>query len=306
VSASWRTRNALRNRQRQHGQAVGHNKKETMRQIFTLIYFLILSGLSYSQSVDEIVKRFISTNEVQYEHIGFGSTNSKLYQDYLTFTKIADNKELIKLTNHNNAVVRCYAGWALIDRKYSRLDFIYQSFLNNDAEVTTYSIDIKGNDKISREFYHRYWNSLDFKDKAKDSVLFKLDSLTLFNSNSDWLLILRALENRIYPKSYNKQIEYLAFEKNNRDAIFYLSNWHKAEYVDKLKPALIKYLQTTDFKDVGTTPYYKVIEELLKFKDEEIEQIIVEKLRKDKHWEFDKQRFVNLLHDNSIYESDLQ
>ena len=267
---------------------------------------MILSGFSYSQSVDEIVKRFVSTNEVQYEHIGFGSTNSKLYQDYLTFTKLADNKELIKLTNHNNAVVRCYAGWALIDRKYSRLDSIYQSFLNNDAEVTTYSIDIKDNDKISSEFYHRYWNSLDFKDKAKDSVLFKLDSLTLYNSKSDWLLILRALENRIYPKSYNKQIEYLAFEKNNRDAIFYLSNWYKAEYVDKLKPALIKYLQTTDFKDVGTTPYYQVIEELLKLKDEEIEQIIVEKLRKDKHWEFDKQRFVNLLHDNSIYESDLQ
>lgn len=277
-----------------------------MRQIFTLIYFLILSGFSYSQSVDEIVKRFVSTNEVQYEYIGFGSTNSKLYQDYLTLTKIADNKELIKLTNHNNAVVRCYAGWALIDRKYSRLDSIYQSFLNSDAEVTTYSIDIKDIDKISREFYHRYWNSLDFKDKAKDLVLFKLDSLTLYNSNSDWLLILRALENRIFPKSYNKQIEFLAFEKNNREAIFYLSNWYKAKYVDKLKPALIKYLQTTDFKDVGTTPYYQVIEELLKFKDEEIEQIIVEKLRKDKHWEFDKQRFVNLLHDNSIYESDLQ
>jgi len=277
-----------------------------MRQTFTLIYFLIFSGFSYSQSVDEIVKRFISMNEVQYEHIGFGSTKSKLYQDYLTLAKIADNNELIKLTNHNNAVVRCYSGWALIDRKYLRLDSIYKSFLNNDAEVTTYSIDIKDKDNISSEFYHRYWNSLDFKHKANDSVLFKLDSLTLYNSNSDWLLILRALENRIYPKSYNKQIEYLAFEKNNRDAIFYLSNWYKAEYVDKLKPALIKYLQTTDFKDVGITPYYQVIEELLKFKDEGIEQIIVEKLRKDKHWEFDKQRFVNLLHDNSIYESDLQ
>jgi hypothetical protein len=277
-----------------------------MRQTFTLIYFLILCGFSFSQSVDEIVKRFIATNEVQYEHIGFGSTKSKLYQDYLTFTKIADNNELIKLTKHNNSVVRCYAGWALIDRKYSRLDSIYQFFLNNDAEVSTYSIDIKDKDKISTEFYHRYWNSLDFKHKAADSVLFKLDSLTLYNSNSDWLLILRALENRIYPKSYSKQIEYLAFEKNNRQAIFYLSNWYKADYVEKLKPALIKYLQTTDFENVGVTQYYQVIEELLKFKDEEIERIIVEKLRKDKHWEFERQRFVNLLHDNSIYESDLQ
>jgi hypothetical protein len=285
---------------------VGHINKNTMRQIFTLICLFIFSGFSYSQSVDEIVKQFISTNEVQYEHIGFGSTKSKLYQDYLTLTQIADNNELIKLTNHNNAIVRCYAGWALIDRKYSRLDSIYHSFLNNDAKVTTYSIDIKGNDNISSEFYHRYWNSLDFKDKAKDSVLFKLDSLTLYNANSDWLLILRALNNRIYPKSYNKQIEFLAFEKNNRQAIFYLSNWYKADYVEKLKPTLIKYLQKTDFKNVGITPYYQVIEELLRYKDEEIEPIIVEKLRKDKHWELKRQRFINLLHDYSIYEYDLQ
>ena len=277
-----------------------------MRQVFTLIYFLILSVFSYSQSVDEIIKRFISTNEVQYEYIGFGSAKSKLYQDYLTLTKIADNNELIKLTNNNNGVVRCYAGWALIDRKYLRLDSIYQSFLNNDVEVTTYSIDIKYNDNISSEFYHRYWNSVDFEDKAKDSVLFKLDSLTLYYTNSDWLLIQRALDNRIYPKSYNKQIEFLAFEKNNRQAVFYLSNWYKAYYVEKLKPTLINYLQTTDFKNVEITPYYQVIEELLKYKDEEIEPIIVKKLRKDKHWEFERQRFVNLLHDNSIYESDLQ
>lgn len=277
-----------------------------MRQIFTLMCFSIFSVFSYSQSVDEIVKRFISTNEVQYEYIGFGSTKSKLYKDYLTLAINATNNELVKLTNHNNAVVRCYAGWALIDRKYSRLDSIYLSFLNNDAEVITYSIDLKGNDNISTVFYHRYWNSLEFKDKAEDSVLLKLDSLTLYNANSYWLLILRALENRIYPKSYIKQIEYLAFDKNNIDAIFYLSNWYKAEYVDKLKPALIQYLQMTDFKNVGTTSYYRVIDELLKFKDEDIELIIVEKLRKDKHWEFEKQRFVKLLQDYGIYESDLK
>jgi len=277
-----------------------------MRQIITLIFTFLIHGYIYSQTVDEIVKRFIATNEVQYEHIGFGSSNSKLYQEYMNLIKIANINELVKLTNHGSAVVRCYAGWGLIDRKYSKLDSIYKTFLDNDAEVTTYSIDIKGSDKISSEFYHRYWNSLDFKDKAINSVLIKLDSLTLFKANSDWLLILRALENRIYPKTYNKQIEYLAFEKNNIDAIFYLSNWYKAEYVDRLKPVLIKYLQSTDFKNVGVTPYYQVIEELLKFKDEEIERIIVEKLRKDKHWEFERQRFVSLLHDNSIYESDLQ
>lgn len=277
-----------------------------MRQIFTLMCFSIFSVFSYSQSVDEIVKRFISTNEVQYEYIGFGSTKSKLYKDYLTLAKNANNNELVKLTNHNNAVVRCYAGWALIDRKYSRLDSIYQSFLNNDAEVITYSIDLKGNDNISTVFYHRYWNSLEFKAKTKDSVLLKLDSLTLYNENSYWLLILRALENRVYPKSYNRQIEYLAFDKNNIDAILYLSNWYKAEYVDRLKPALIQYPQKTDFKNVGTTSYYRVIDELLKFKDEEIVLIIVEKLRRDKHWEFEKQRFVKLLLDYGIYESDLQ
>lgn len=280
-----------------------HNTKETMRHIITLFFALCINGYIYSQSVDEIVNRLVATNEVQYEDVGFDSHNSKIYQDFLTLTKIAEIKELVKLIDHKNAVVRCYAGWGLIDRKYSRLDSIYLSFLNNDAEVSTYSIDIKDRVKISSEFYHRYWSSLDFKQKATDPVLIKLDSLSLYNANTDWLLISRALENRIYQRTYNKHIEYLAFNKLNIDAIFYLSNWYKAEYIERLKPVLIQYLQTTNFKTVGVTPYYHVVEELLKYKDEEINQKIVERLRKDKHWEFEKARFINLLDDNSIYES---
>ena len=277
-----------------------------MRQFLILINVFFLTGYLYSQTIDEITKQFIATNEVQYEYIGFGSTKSRIYKDYLILTEIADINELVLLTNHPNAVVKCYAGWGLIDKKYPKLDSIYETYLNNDTEVMTYRIDLKSIDNLSSQFYHRYWNSLSFKDKAIDLILTKLDSITLYNPNSDWLLIRRALENRIYKKKFNKQIEYLAFEKNNRDAIFYLSNWYKAEYVDKLKPALIEYLQKTEFRQVGVTPYYQVIEELLKFRDEDVEIIIVEKLRKDQHWRCEKQRFIELLHDNSIYESDLQ
>lgn len=275
-----------------------------MRCVFFIVSCIFSATSLHSQTIDEIVKRFISVNEVQFEYIGFNKSN--LYKDFLTLTQKADSNKLVELTNHKNATVRCYAGWGLIDKKYPKLDVVYQNFLNNDSDVVTVHLDIVSDDKISSNFYHRYWNSLKFKDRESNSMLIKLDSISLYNPNTDWLLVLRALENRIYSKKYNAQIEYLAFEKHNLDAIFYLSNWFKAEYITRLKPALVEYLKKTNFKNKGVDRYYQVVNELLKFNDEAIEKIIVDKLRKDKHWEHSRQRFVELLHDYSIFEVDLQ
>lgn len=257
------------------------------------------------KSVEEIVVRFIAANEVQYEHIGMGSTQSKLYQDFLILKKIARTDELTSLSKHPDAVVRCYAGWALIDRKYSRLDNIYLSFLNRDTEIFQYSVDVVSPSTVAVEFYHRYWNSLEYKEKATDPLLLKLDSLTLYNEKAHWGLILRAMENRVYPRSYHKQIEYLAFDKRDIHAIYYLSNWYKAEYIDRLKPALAAYLQNTDFEDVGVDYYYKIVEQLLMFRDEGIKKIVIEKLKKDKFWKHDTQHFLDLLMNYNIFESDV-
>jgi hypothetical protein len=98
----------------------------------------------------------------------------------------------------------------------------------------------------------------------------------------------------------------LAFHEHNKSAIFYLSDWYKAEYHEELKTALIEYINKTEFEKAGVGTYYQVIFELLSFRDEKIEAVVVNKLRTEFHWENDRQRFISLLNDHGIYESDLQ
>jgi hypothetical protein len=271
-----------------------------MKKIVLLFFILITLKSLYSKTIDEIVNGFISAKMVQYEHIGRGSTKSELYQDYKLLVEMASVEKLLELSTHENPIVRCYAGWGLIDKKYENLESVFEDFLNNDAKILTQRNDILDDDKLSDEFYHRYWNFVE--NKSEDKMLFNLDSIILSNQNADWLLISRALENRIYPRSYHKQIEHLAFDQHDFSALFYLSNWYKAEYKEQLKIGLVEYLKSTNFKDVGVTPYFQVINELFKFNDKEIEKIIVDKLRKDTQWKFEKQRFLDLLNDNSLYE----
>ncbi len=275
-----------------------------MKHTSLTILLLLLFNLSWSQDTDEIIKRFIQTNEVQYEFIGY--IKSELYQD---FEKLRDNSDLeylVELTTHKNPIVKCYASWALADRDYRQLDEVIRSFLAKDDTFAIHTADIKDVENLSVSLYHRYWNRLTQLEKGKDEKIQRLDSIILYNPNSDWLLTLRALENRIYPRKYHPRIEELAFHKHKESAIFYLSNWYKAEYHQELKTALIEYLKKTDFEKVGVGTYYKVIFELLNFRDEKTAAVVVNKLRTDIHWRNDRQKFINLLHHHSIYESDLQ
>jgi len=274
-----------------------------MKRIIFIGFFLAFTTFLFSQSIEEIVNCFILRNEVDYEYIRAGGS---VYPKFLLLQKSATTDQLIELTHHNNDVVRCYAGWALIDNKYPNLPRVFSSFLDKDGVVDTRNIDQVYPDQISSLFYHRYWNLVDDKVKSSDSLLFILDSIALYNSNSCWLIISRALDNRIYPKPFRNQIEYLAFKKHNLDALFYLSNWYKAEYYEKLKPGLTEYLLKTEFKKVGVTQYYQVVNELFKYNDSKIDSIIVNKLRSDKHWQFEKQRFIDLLNEHYIYDIDNQ
>lgn len=287
--------------------------------ISTLIIILFACNCSYGQTsniketdslsfkeppkkLSDIAKKIALINEVQSQHIGNAGIESDNYKNYLELKKVATTDDLLNLTYNQNAVVACYASMALADKSYSDLRTVFSKFLSHDRKVSTFSGCIKSKDGISIELYHEYWNNVEDKAKWTDKILVQLDSIILYHDNSDWLLMTRALENRVYPISYKKRIEELAFKKGNRESLFYLCNWYRADYYDKIKPALINYLKKTDFSKTGITDYYRTVDELLKFRDSEIDTLIVQKLKKDKHWKYDEQKFKSLLDDYSIYE----
>lgn len=279
-----------------------------MKQLTNIFFLVSLLGvnLSFGQSkkLTTIVEQIAKINEVQEEHVGFAGTESKNYKNFKQLKEIATTEELVQLTDNKNATVACYSSWALADKSYPDLKTIFQKFISQDKQVETFSGCIKSQDNISSELYYRYWNSVDDTKRPTDKILLELDSIVIYSKTPYWLLLNRAMENRIYQEPYKSQISILAFNNGYKEAILYLCNWHKAEYADKIKTALLKYLNETDFKNTGTTDYYKTVEELFKFNDPEIRKAIIAKMKKDRHWEMEKERFKYLLSDNYIYDID--
>jgi len=277
------------------------------RLAYTTVLFILLGAnesLGQTSDLADIVDRITKINEVQGEHVGFAGIESENYKNFIQLKGLATLDELVQLTDNENATVACYASWALADIPYADLRAIFYKFILRDREIETFSGCIKSQDIISSSLYHRYWNKVKDQERPTNRMLFELDSVIIFSRDPYWLLLSRALDNRIYTEPYKEQIAILAFDHGRKEAVFYLSNWHKAEYVDKIKTALVAYLKKTSFKSTGTTDYYQAVEELFKFKDPEIRKAIIAKMKKDRHWEMEKGRFMYLLGDNYIYNID--
>ncbi|MEM7513353.1 MAG: hypothetical protein AAF388_20665 [Bacteroidota bacterium] len=279
-------------------------------RVLIITLFLALSSFYCSSQIDPLLQSIIEENEVHYESVGLGGSTSDQYLRYRKLVKIASDEKLLDLTKHENPTVRCYASWGLVERNFSDLGSVFQNFLTNDDRVTSFSGCIKSTSYISSQFYHKYWNSLRMsgKDLEYDKTLIQLDSLVLYQEDPDGLLLIRALENRVYSSNFLPRIEELAFEAKNEDAIFYLANWHRAEYKNELEKFLIKYLKETNFSEKGAWKYLKIVKEIFAFKNEGYHEIIVDKLRADTFWRGYpyEEKFLLLLEDYYIYDYDLK
>lgn len=276
-----------------------------MNKLRISIYLVIVltSNFCFGQSRDlkGLIDSISSINRIEHEYIGVGGKEGENYKNFLKLKENASTEQLIQLTKNSNPTLACYASWALADNSYFDLKSIFKRFLLENKKARTFKGCILSENYLSSELYHWYWNQIDVNKRNNDKILQELDSLILFSDSVDWLLLTRALENRIYSEPYKTKIEEFAFEKGYDEAIFYLSNWHKAEYYEKIKVALIRYINDTDFSTTGITNYYKAVDELLMFKNKEVNEIVIKKLKKDKHWEYNKEHFMYLLSMYSIY-----
>jgi hypothetical protein len=263
----------------------------------------LTDGIAKEDVANSLIDGIAKEDEVHHEGIGITGEESAQFRRYLSLSASSATEDLIRLTKHDNLTVRCYAAWGLIDKKFERLDSIFKEFLEEPKEVTTYSGCVKSRDCISSVLYHRYWNGIDDTKEESDRLLLALDHIILNTRNVDWLLTVRALENRKYPRDLNPQIERLAFVELNKDAIFYLLKWYPTEYGAKAMESLIGYLNKTKFKNTGTSDYFKVASELLASGDQEAKRAVVSKLKVDRHWTLDEKIFAPLLQRYGINES---
>jgi hypothetical protein len=267
---------------------------------FLLIFLIFLSTNSCSQNLDGLICDISDSNIVEYEHVGIGGWIGQNYRNFEELSKKANINQLKELLNHENPVVTCYSSWALIEKEYENLPEIFQILIEDNREVKTHSGCIISRDNLASEFYHRYWNSVQMSS-GKDEVLFELDKIVLKLENPDWLLLKRALDNRVYNEEFKNIIYNLGFEKNYKEAIFYLCNWHRSEYNYELQLFIIEELKKTEFKGTNSSTYYKYFDELIKFKNKDVNDFILHKYRTDKPNINEIENFKSLLERNNLF-----
>jgi hypothetical protein len=89
--------------------------------------------------VKTIVAKLAEGDRVEDVRIGIAGTLSMQWVRFEYLKKIASPQELVALTRHKNAVVRCYAFRALVDKKPDKVFSVLLQHLHDTTMVTTQS-----------------------------------------------------------------------------------------------------------------------------------------------------------------------
>ncbi|WP_194140130.1 hypothetical protein [Flavobacterium hungaricum] len=83
---------------------------------------------------------------------GFAAIKPEQYENFEALKETASKEELLLLTNHSNAVVRCYSFWALAQCRNVDLFSIVKAHINDTTQVATEFSCLLSSEKTS-DFY---------------------------------------------------------------------------------------------------------------------------------------------------------
>ena len=241
----------------------------------------IFDTINVPLKLKKLVTEISELNTYETGILGKGQEVAPNFDNYKKLKNRANDDELLKLTNNKNLVVSLYAANALAEKNYLQIDKIFNRLISNNKTVYTEDGCIVGDENISIPFYTKFIYALEKTEIPKDVNLKKFDSIIIFNNHSNDKLINYAFQNRLYPANYRDRIEFLAFNKNSEGAIFYLSNWHKAVYSNRLQKEIKRLLSQDSLRPYL---YFNYLKELLDFKNAENNSFILSKLKKDTIW----------------------
>jgi hypothetical protein len=284
-----------------------------------LITFILLLNSCFAQTKQQLINSIIKVNSVHSDCVGIGCVESEQYRNFQKLKNMLTNSELIALTENKNPVIRTYASIEAIKSGKGNVEKLLLNELNRNESVETFEGCIISQEVISSIIYHEYWNQIRIKASVgitsenesevamkkvleTDKLMEKLDSL-IINTDKEvyWLLYDRSFENRKFKDSYLKRIEVLAFNKNNSYAFEYLNKYYPLVYKEKLKYYLENQFPKVTFKTESEIFYlHAFVELLLKEKSEKYNQIVVDKLKRDKSWKNQSGWFMNTLKEYKI------
>jgi hypothetical protein len=104
-----------------------------------LTILLVLAAAARADEVDDAVKVLVKARSFDGKYTGEGGDLSKTYRAYERLAAAASLDRLLTLTDHPNAIVRCYAVEAIAERHPpDRLDGIVASHIDDMAKVLAF------------------------------------------------------------------------------------------------------------------------------------------------------------------------
>jgi len=91
----------------------------------------------FTPEIEELVAAIAEGDRVESSHIYFGAEPSSQWQRYEKLTELATVEQLIALTDHKNAAVRCYAFQGLASKRSDRVFDVLLKHLTDNEIVDT-------------------------------------------------------------------------------------------------------------------------------------------------------------------------
>ncbi|WP_203256197.1 hypothetical protein [Hyunsoonleella ulvae] len=236
-----------------------------MRHLFVLLIIMLPilvscqeqnTNLKISKQTKKIVKKIENVNELMGSAVYYGGIRPKQYDNFSQLRKTANKDELIILTDHKNAVVRCYAFWALSNDKTVNLLPIILDHLNDDELVSTQFGCIGGQEKVGDFFISMARRPPVDNDSAglTEKEFRLLDSILIYKKNN-LSSRSRAIERIDATNSHYQKIRNLVIEDKDQSALVKLAKYNKEEDIELILNNKIDY----DSEESGFFYTYKAI-----------------------------------------------
>lgn len=130
-----------------------------MNKLLTIIFSLTIS-LCFSQTKEQLIDSIIKVNRVESDCVGNACIVSPQYKRFQKLKEKISDKELTKLSKHENPTIRTYAHKELIQSEKGNVPELLSTELARSEMVETFEGCIISVEPISSIIYHEYWNKI--------------------------------------------------------------------------------------------------------------------------------------------------
>jgi predicted CopG family antitoxin len=256
---------------------------------FLLLPFIALGQKSFdkqgiSKEVLAISKKIAANNVLAGSAVGYSGQRPEQYNNFEKLKERASTNELIKLTNHPNGVVRCYAFFALLEIANNEIIYpIVLSHLNDTTIVETFYGCIVSESMVGDIFIRdAIYEDEETPSKLNPEQINIIDSLIINQDSKLWYRD-TAIEQIKFNESNYEKIRDLAVKEHNNTALVRLAEYKRSEDLNIFKKYFSSASKNEDSGDNDNNEqlfyFYKIVEkyphpDFFPFLQSELEKIM--------------------------------